>query len=147
MPVETRSNMWPPVDALLRRKIDPFVDVDSIVKSALGLVVPMPTLPLKTFVPVVVKLPTTVEEAWETKPAVCVSSPVIPRVDPKSPAPVTVKAPTLVDDACERKPEPKFCSPVHVLLLLRSVEDAAVSVIEEPLVKGVPLIVPSVPER
>ena len=38
------------------------------------------------------------------------------------------------------------CSPVHVLVLARSVEDAAVTVIELPRAKSVPLMVPRDPE-
>ena len=41
---------------------------------------------------------------------------------------------------------PKMLSPVNVLLFARSVEEAAVTVIESPLAKVVPLMVPSVPE-
>ena len=38
------------------------------------------------------------------------------------------------------------CNPVHVLLLARRVEDAAVTVTLEPRAKSVPLMVPSEPE-
>ncbi len=43
--------------------------------------------------------PTTVEEAWDTKPPVKVERPVTPRVELNMFAPVVVNAPTTVEDA------------------------------------------------
>ncbi len=44
-PVDRRSKIWPPDDALLRRMVLPFVEVESIVSGADGVVVPIPRLP------------------------------------------------------------------------------------------------------
>jgi hypothetical protein len=106
-----------------------------------------------------VNTPTTVEEAWETKPLVNVpnsmnvEAPVTVSVEPRLAAPVIVPAPTMVEEACERNPfvnfklEEKMLEPEKVLSFERSVEEAAVIVNVPPAVIAVELMVARVPVR
>lgn len=124
---------------------------------------------------VLLNSPTTVEEACEINPEVnvarletpsvleSVAAPVTPSVPAKEPFPpvnvpivpafvkrfveLAVVLKNEVEVACVNVTFPlKVFVPVHVFVSERSVDDAAVTVIVEPLAKFVPLIVPSDPE-
>ena len=120
------------------------------------------------------KSPTTVDDACDTKPPPNVPRPVSPSVDERVVAPVTpkvppnvplppVKVPILalleksadelavvlkkeVEVACVRVTLPvNVFAPVQLLMSASSVEEAAVTVMDEPRAKSVPLIVPKEP--
>ena len=102
------------------------------------------------------KSPTTVEEAWETKPLPKVPRPVnVPLPPVKVPILALLENRALelavvlkkeVEVACVRVTLPvNVFAPVQLLMSASSVEEAAVTVMDEPRAKSVPLIVPKEP--